>query len=113
MADYSTLLRDRVTLKCRSVDRIFLQAYVPKLQTVGQVCRFLRWPRGFPIPSSPTFGRIGKAYEKAIREFAKRQGIPVVRFAKGEDKEAVARPYLDAAARERREAVVLIGVAQG
>ena len=31
MADYSTLLRDHVTLKCRSLDRIFLQGYVPKL----------------------------------------------------------------------------------
>ena len=37
MADYATLLRDHVTLKCRSLDRIFLQAYVPKLQSVGQV----------------------------------------------------------------------------
>jgi hypothetical protein len=26
MADYATLLRDHVTLTCRSVDRIFLQA---------------------------------------------------------------------------------------
>ena len=43
MADYATLLRDHVTLKCRCIDRIFLQAYVPKLQTVGQVCTFLRW----------------------------------------------------------------------
>src|SRR5688572_27632463 len=34
MADYATLLRDHVTLKCRSLDRIFLQAYVPKLQPV-------------------------------------------------------------------------------
>jgi hypothetical protein len=37
MADYATLLRDHVTLSCRSVDRIFLQAYVPKLQSVGGV----------------------------------------------------------------------------
>jgi hypothetical protein len=33
MADYSTLLRDRVTLAVRSVDRVFLQGYVPHLQT--------------------------------------------------------------------------------
>ena len=46
MADYSTLLRDHVTLTCRSVDRIFLQAYVPKLQTVGWVCQFLRCSAG-------------------------------------------------------------------
>ena len=42
MADYATLLRDHVSLTCRSIDRIFLQAYVPKLQTVGWVCQFLR-----------------------------------------------------------------------
>jgi hypothetical protein len=59
MADYTTLLRDHVTLKCRSIDRIFLQAYVPKLQTVGMVCRFLRWQRKFKIPSSAAFGKIG------------------------------------------------------
>ena len=58
MTDYSTLLRDHVTLTCRSIDRIFLQAYVPKLQTVGWVCQFLRWQRGFVIPSSAAFGRI-------------------------------------------------------
>ena len=46
MADYSTLLRDHVTLNCRSIDRIFMQAYVPKLQSVGQVCIFLRWQLG-------------------------------------------------------------------
>ena len=51
MADYSTLLRDRVTLSVRSVDRIFLQGYVPHLQTAGWCARFLRetsslWRRG-------------------------------------------------------------------
>ena len=51
MTDYATLLRDHVTLKVRSIDRIFL-AYVPNLQTVGQVCKFLRWQRNFRIPSS-------------------------------------------------------------
>jgi hypothetical protein len=35
MADYATLLRDHVTLTCRSVDRIFLQAYVPRYQLTG------------------------------------------------------------------------------
>ena len=29
MTDYATLLRDHVTLKVRSIDHIFLQAYVP------------------------------------------------------------------------------------
>jgi hypothetical protein len=113
MTDYSTLLREHVTLKCRSLDRIFLQAYLPKLQSVGQVCIFLRWQRRFKIPSSAAFGKIGDAYVQAIRDFAKKNHIPVVRFKKGQKKEEVARPFLEAAAREGgRGRVVLIGVAQ-
>jgi len=30
------------------VDRIFLQAYVPLLESVGMVGQFLRWQRGYP-----------------------------------------------------------------
>jgi hypothetical protein len=112
MADCATLLRDHVTLKCRSIDRIFLQAYVPKLQSVGQVCIFLRWQRKFRIPSSAAFGKIGEAYVKAIHQFAQRHQIPLVQFEKGQDKEEVARPYLEAAAREGKDRVVLIGIAQ-
>lgn len=112
MADYSTLLRDHVTLKCRSLDRIFLQGYVPKLQTVGQVCTFLRWQRGFRIPSSAAFGQIGEQYAKAVERFAKEHGIRVVHFEKGQNKEDVARPLIDAAARAGKDQVVLIGIAQ-
>ena len=112
MTDCATLLRDYVTLKCRSIDRIFLQAYVPKLQSVGQVCIFLRWQRKFKIPSSAAFGQIGEAYVKAIHRFAERHHIPVVHFQKGQNKEEVARPYLQAAARGGQDRVVLIGIAQ-
>lgn len=113
MSDYATLLRDHVTLKVRCIDRIFLQAYVPKLQSVGQVCTFLRWQKGFPIPSSAAFGKIGDAYVENIHRFAKELNIPVVHFEKGENKEEKARPYFEAAAREGGDGrVVLIGIAQ-
>ncbi len=112
MADYATLLRDHVTLKCRCIDRIFLQAYVPKLQSVGQVCTFLRWQRNFKIPSSAAFGKIGDAYVKAIHNFAEKENIPVVQFKKGENKEEKARPYIEAAALEGKDRVVFIGIAQ-
>jgi hypothetical protein len=98
MADYSTLLRDHVTLTCRSVDRIFLQAYVPKLQTVGWVCQFLRWQRGYPIPSSSAFGKIGDEYVRQVHRFAATNGIPVIHFKKCDNKGANRPP----AARRRR-----------
>ena len=113
MADYSTLLRDHVRLTCRSIDRIFLQAYVPKLQTVGWVCQYLRWQRGFTIPSSAAFGKIGAAYVDQVHRWAKQNGVPVVHFAKGDVKEEIARPLIAAAAAEGGSGrVVLIGIAQ-
>ena len=112
MTDYGTLLRDHVTLRCRSIDRIFLQAYVPRLQAVGDVCTYLRWQRKYPIPSSAAFGKIGDAYVKAVYRFAESQHIPVVHFKKGEKKEETARPYLEAAAREGKDRVALIGIAK-
>jgi hypothetical protein len=113
VADYATLLRDHVTLKVRSIDRIFLQAYVPKLQSVGQVCTFLRWQRGFRIPSSAAFGKIGERYVQDIQRFAESRGVPLVHFKKGENKEERVRPLLQQAARAGGEGqVVLIGSAQ-
>jgi hypothetical protein len=79
MADYSPLLRDHVTLTCRSIDRISLQAYVPRLQTVGWVCSFLRWQRGFPIPSSAAFGKIGDSHVAEVHRLpgARHPGDPI------------------------------------
>ncbi|HEX8935427.1 MAG TPA: hypothetical protein VF788_14790 [Pseudonocardiaceae bacterium] len=95
------------------MDRIFLQAYVPKLQSVGLVCQFLYWQRGYEIPSSAAFGKIGDAYVAEVHRWAQAHGVPVRRFAQGENKEAIARPLIEAAEREGGEGkVVLIGIAQ-
>ena len=113
MADYATLLRDHVTLTCDCVDRFFLQGYVPKLQSVGQVCWFLRWQRRFPILSSAAFRKIGDAYVKDAHRFATDHDVAVVYFEKGESKEEIARPLIDAAAAEGGAGkVVLVGIAQ-
>jgi hypothetical protein len=111
VATITSLLRDHVTLRVRSVDRIFLQGYVPRLMTPFQVVRFLL-DQGFKIPSPALLAKIGRAYVAAIDRFAERGEIPVVRFGKGESKEQIARGYFDRAERERRFGVVLIGVAQ-
>jgi hypothetical protein len=111
VATIVSLLREHVTLQVRSVDRIFLQGYVPKLMCEGQVIRFLL-DRGFPIPSPAMLGKIGRAYVRAIERYAEEHEIPMVRFAKGESKEEVARRYRARAEREGRSGVYLIGVAQ-
>jgi hypothetical protein len=106
-----SLLRDHVALQARSVDRIYLQAYVPRLMSEGLLVRFLL-DRGAIIPSPALPGQIGARYVAAIERFAAREGIPIVRFRRGESKEELARPYLEAAKREGRFGCVVIGVAQ-
>ena len=108
----ATLLRDHTTLTCRSIDRVFLQAYVPKLQTTGLVARFCLG-RGYRYPSSAALGKIGDRFVEDLERAAKETGIPVIHFKKGENKEAFARPYIEAAAREGGDGkVVLLGIAQ-
>lgn len=111
MATIRSLLRDRVTLQLRAVDRVFLQAYVPKLMSEGLLIRFLL-DRGFTIPSPALLGKIGAGYVRAIERFAAGNEIPVVGFQRRESKEEIARPYFEQAEREGRFGVVLIGVAQ-
>jgi hypothetical protein len=72
----------------------------------------LRWQRKFPISSSAAFGRIGDEYMKALYRFAEAYGIRVVHFKKGRNKEKIARSYLEAAAKEGKERVLMIGIAQ-
>jgi hypothetical protein len=112
VATISSLLAEHVTLQVRSVDRIFLAGYVPGLQCDGQLVRFLLDRVAGNIPSPAILGRIGRRYVEAVDRFAIDNEIPVVRFAKGARKEDVARPYLQAAERDGRCGVALIGVAQ-
>jgi hypothetical protein len=99
MADYSNFTAGSCDAHV-SVDRIVLQGYVPKLQSVGVVCQFLHWQKGFGIPSSAAFGKIGDAYVAVVYRWVKVNGIPVRRFGKGENKEEIARPLIEAAERE-------------
>ncbi len=119
MADYATLLRDRVTLSCRSVDRIFLQGYEPKLQSVGLMCRSLHWQR----KSCPPRRRSARSATSTWPRFTSTRRIMTSRWCISTGKrnsarekivkEEVARPFLDAAAKEGGSGwVVLLGIAQ-
>ena len=79
--------------------------------TEGQVIRFLL-DRGFPIPSPAVLGKIGRQYAEAIDQFVVEHEIPVVKFVKGDVKEEIARKHFQAAEREDRYGVVMLGVCQ-
>jgi hypothetical protein len=106
------ILDGHVGLDLECFDRIYLNGWVPTLQVPGQVVGFLTRHLGFPIPSPALLERIGLRFRKAVAEFAAEGDIPVIRFAKGDRKLEVMRPYLDRLARAGGTGVAAIGVAQ-
>ncbi|HZD15327.1 MAG TPA: hypothetical protein VE196_09425 [Pseudonocardiaceae bacterium] len=106
------ILDGHVGLDLECFDRIYLNGWVHSLQVSGQVVNFLTHHLGFPIPSPAILERIGLRFRKAVTEFARDNGIEVIRFVKGDRKLEVMRPHLDRLAREGRCGVAAIGVAQ-
>jgi len=99
-------------LDVECMDRIYLNAYVPNLQTSGAVVTFIYKHLGMPVVSPAVFERRGTMFRQAVARFAENNGIPVVKFAKDVRKLDVMQPYLEEAAREGRSRVAAIGVAQ-
>ena len=51
------IIRQHVTLSVSCIDRLYLHAYMPKLQTSGGLCYFLHDHLSKPIPRQPSSGR--------------------------------------------------------
>ena len=106
------VLGGHVKLDIECLDRVYLNAYVPILQSSGQVVAFMTQHLGLPIPSPALFGKIGQRFRRAVGSFAEANEIPWVKFAKDDRKVDVMAPYLKRAAVTGRPQVVAIGVAQ-
>ena len=74
------IIRHHVALEVRCIDRLYLNGYMPKLQTSGGLCYFLRNHRGHPIPSPALFKPIHDRFVTAVHQFATQRQIPVVSF---------------------------------
>src|SRR5215468_8193244 len=106
------VLDGHVVLDVECLDRIYLNAYVPVLQTSSQVVAFLSGHLGFPFPSPVLFRQLGDRFRRAVLSFADASDIPWVKFGKDEAKLAVMTPYLARQAASGRSGVAAIGVAQ-
>jgi hypothetical protein len=106
------VLGGHVVLDIECLDRIYLNAYVPILQSSGQVVAFMTQHLGMPIPSPALMEKIGTRFRRAVASFAEANDIPWVRFKKDARKADVMAPYLHRAAAGGRSRVAAIGVAQ-
>ena len=68
------LLDGHSVLDIECLDRIYLNAYVPILQSSGQVVAFMTQHLGKPIPSPALMEQIGTRFRKAVESYAARTG---------------------------------------
>src|SRR4030067_179342 len=103
MPTITELLRDHVSLDIECVDRVYLNGYVPTLQTPGALVYFLQHHKGQMIPSPALLGEISRGFVAEVEAFAQAHHLPIVRFQKGQRKD-------DIAAQHRRKFTATEGV---
>jgi maleate cis-trans isomerase len=83
------VLRDHVVLELEAIDRMYLNVYVPTLQTVGAVVGYLRVHRGQRFASTATVMPMTEAFVHNIEEFVNAEGIDLIAFEKSQRKDDV------------------------
>ena len=102
-----------VLFEIESIDRMYLNLYVPQLQRVEGVLGFIHGHLGQPIASTSAIAPMSRGFVARLAAFAGAQGIPWVDFARRQRKDDVMHEYLAAfEAAGRREGVLFIGRAQ-
>ena len=88
------VLSQHTTLALECVDRMYLNVYVPLLQTAAGAAHFFRAMRGAAWPSTVLMAPITERFVNAIKSYAARNGIDLVPFRRGERKDERTREYL-------------------
>ena len=76
MPNVAEIIKDHVTLEVRCIDRLYLNAYVTRLQSGGGVVDFLVRACGQKIASPAILGKITTAFKTQLRTCADQHGIP-------------------------------------
>ena len=77
------VLARHVVFEIESIDRLYLNLYVPELQRVGQVVGFLTRHLGFDIASTALVAPRSEAFVDAIRRYALDHAGAADRFRQG------------------------------
>ena len=104
------ILHEHTTLEVESIDRMYLNVYVPGLQYESGVAAFFRSHRGQLFASSALMAPMSQAFVAAIDGFVAAHALPLISFAKGQRKDAVMAQHL--ARFTGDEGVLFVGKAQ-
>lgn len=101
------ILNQHVTYELEAIDRMYLNGYVPSLQTGGGVVYFMKQYLGVRVPSTMMVAPLSERFVQAIERFVETGGLDLVTFKKGQRKDDIAQEYL--AAFRGEEGVLFVG----
>jgi hypothetical protein len=104
------VLDQHVTFELEAIDRMYLNAYVPSLQTGGGFVYFTKTQLGAIVPSTTVVAPMSERFVDAIVRFVETEQVDLVTFEKGQRKDDVAQEYL--ARFQGDEGVLFVGKAQ-
>lgn len=104
------VLSHHVTFQLECIDRMYLNVYVPKLQSAKGVANFFRYHLGHRFASSVLMDPISKRFIEGIKALPETEGVEIVPFVKGMRKDDVTAKYLKSFNGE--EGILYIGKAQ-
>ncbi|MCA1852284.1 MAG: hypothetical protein LC647_07795, partial [Beggiatoa sp.] len=104
------ILDDHVTFELEGIDRMYLNAYVPALQTGGGFVYFVKSQLGAIVPSTHVVAPLSERFVAAIEQFVKTEQLDLVTFEKHQRKDDVAQEYR--AQFDGEEGVLFVGKAQ-
>ncbi|MCA1605472.1 MAG: hypothetical protein LC775_08400 [Acidobacteria bacterium] len=104
------ILDHHVTFELEAIDRMYLNGYVPSLQTGGGVVYFMKQHLGARVPSTMMVAPLSERFVNAMERFVETEGVDLVTFKKGQRKDDVAQEYLGSFTND--EGVLFVGKAQ-
>jgi hypothetical protein len=106
----AAIIDGKIAFQLEGIDRMYLNGYIPHLQTEGGIANFFRHHRGKPFASSVLMNEISTQFVASIERFAEKNHIPLIPFARKAKKEDIAKQYLASCVAE--ETVLFIGKIQ-
>src|SRR5215469_4150156 len=104
------VLSGHVTLEVRCIDRVLLTLRQPRLQYGQGIRRFFCQHRGNRFVSSVLMLPMTERFAADIRHYIDTRRLDLVRFAKGQSKDLVAKEYL--AGKSGGDQILFVGVAK-
>src|SRR6516225_9269047 len=104
------VIRDHVVLEYEAIDRMYLNVYVPTLQTVGGMLGYLQVHRGQRFASTTAVAPMTEAFIHNIEQFVAGEGLDLITFEKGQRKDDITQKYLRKF--KKNEGVLYVGKAQ-